>query len=172
MNLPCHKSCERAFLRASPCLPRGRSVKGGLFITSTLAGCLVHLPVFPVVKDPQGTKFHSCSWSPILCLKPVTGHSSWCLTERSCAVVEIRSLQSALREDRAAGHHLLHSSSLGDRGLLWSSFWALDVITPHGLTEKARIRHHYSFSWQTSVCGNSVTRRTVQVAFGCGQDVG
>lgn len=46
------------------------------------------------------------------------------------------------------------------------------MITHHGLTEKTRCRHCTSFSWQMSFCGNLVTWKTVQVAFGHGQDVG
>lgn len=76
------------------------------------------------------------------------------------------------RRWRAAGHHLRHNYPFGDWRLLLSSFWALDTITHHGLTEKTRCRHCTSFSWQMSFCGNLVMWKTVWVAFDYGQDVG
>lgn len=81
-------------------------MNGDLYITSLLAGCVAHLPIFPTVRDLQGKQFHSCPWSPIPCLKTVTGNSSQCLTERSCAVVS--------EKIKSSWPHLLHGNPLGD----------------------------------------------------------
>lgn len=146
-------------------------MNGDLYITSTLAGCLAHLPIFPIVKDLQGKQFHSCPWSPILCLK--TNKQFYVMSNRKILCCSLN-LISPVFSGKIKSSWPSSSAWKCFKGLMTAIKFLLSFRCDYlyGLTEKARCRHCSLCSWQTSFCGNEVTRKTVKGVFGYEKHVG